>query len=212
MFKLRYRLSAVCVLLSFASSDFGQMKAFDPSWMDTTVNACDNFFRYAVGGWLKGNQIPAAFSSWGVDQIVEKNNFDILKNVLEKAAADRTAAKGSSTQMIGDFYSSCMDETAINAAGTNPIKPYLAEIDNIKTPTDVIKVTADLQKEGFGVMFNFFANADQKKSSINIANIYQGGLSLPNRDYYTNSDDKSKEIRDKFAAHVTRMFVLLGDS
>ena len=138
--------------------------------MDTTVNACDNFFRYAVGGWLKGNQIPAAFSSWGVDQIVEKYNFDILKNVLEKAAADKTAAKGSSTQMIGDFYSSCMDEAAINAAGTDPIKPYLAEIDNIKTPTDVIKVTADLQKDGFGVMFNFFANADQKKSTINIAN------------------------------------------
>jgi putative endopeptidase len=160
----------------------------------------------------EGNQIPAAFSSWGVDQIVEKNNFDILKSVLEKAAADNTAAKGSSTQMIGDFYSSCMDEAAINAAGTDPIKPYLAEIDRIKTPSDVIRVTADLQKDGFGVMFNFFANADQKKSTINIANLYQGGLSLPNRDYYTNSDDKSKEIRDKFVAHVARMFVLLGDS
>src|SRR5690349_17091634 len=107
MFKLRSRFLTVLVLLSLDGSGYAQLKAFDPSWMDTTVNACDNFFRYAVGGWLKRNDIPAAFSSWGVDQIVEKNNFDILRSVLEKAAADKTATKGSATQMIGDFYSSC---------------------------------------------------------------------------------------------------------
>ena len=212
MFKLCFRLSAVVVLISFVSLSFGQLKPLDTSFMDTTVNACDNFFRYAVGGWLKNNEIPAAFSSWGVDQIVEKNNFDILRGVLEKASADRKASPGSSTQLIGDFYASCMDEAAINKAGIDPMKPYFDEIDSIKTPADVTRITAQLQKQGFGVMFGFYAFSDQKNSSMNIANLFQGGLSLPNREYYTKTDDKSQKTREQFLAHVARMFVLLGDS
>ena len=212
MRRISYRLFAILAIASLSANAFGQMKPFDTSFMDTTVNACDNFFRYAVGGWLKNNQIPAAFSSWGVDQIVEQNNFDILKGVLEKAAADKNAAKGSSTQMIGNYYASCMDEAAIEKAGASPIKPYLEQIDTIKTSADVVRVTADLQKQGFGLLFSFYADADQKNSAMNIANVYQGGLSLPNREYYTKTDDKSVKIREQFIGHVTRMFQLTGDS
>src|ERR1044072_5569628 len=120
-FNFRQKLAAMVALLALSITTLAQTKAFDPNFMDTTVQACDNFYRYAVGGWLKNNPIPPAFSSWGVDQIVEKNNFEILQNVLETAAKDTKATKGSDTQLIGDFYASCMDEEAINKAGAKPL-------------------------------------------------------------------------------------------
>jgi putative endopeptidase len=210
-FNFRQKCAAFVVLLALSITTLAQTKAFDTNFMDTTVQACDNFYRYAVGGWLKNNPIPPAFSSWGVDQIVEKNNFEILQKVLETAAKDTKAAKNSDTQLIGDFYASCMDEAAINKAGAKPLDPYFKQIDSIKDAESLQKVIASLQKEGFSPVFAFFADSDQVNSAMNIVNLYQGGLSLPNRNYYTETDEKSKDIREKFIAHVTKMFTLLGD-
>ena len=209
---IRTRFSAVAILVSFTLSTAAQVKILDPSFIDTSVDACDNFFRYAVGGWLKKNEIPAAFSSWGVDQIVEKNNFDILKEVLESAANDKDAPRGSSTQLIGDFYASCMDEAAINKAGITPLRPYFDEIDSMKSQKDLERVVASLQKLGFRVLFGFDAEADLKDSSMNIAGVGQGGLSLPNREYYTKTDENSIKNREQFLEHVRKMFVLMDDS
>ncbi len=210
-FNFRQRCAALVALLALSMTTLAQTKAFDPNFMDTTVAACDNFYRYAVGGWLKNNPIPPAFSSWGVDQIVEKNNYDILKDVLETASKNTTAAKNSDTQLIGDFYASCMDEAAINKEGAKPLDGYFKQIDSIKDADSLQKVIASLQKQGFSPMFAFFADSDQKNSAINIVNLYQGGLSLPNRDYYTKTDEKSQTTREQFLAHVTKMFMLLGD-
>lgn len=211
LFRLR-KIGAGVVLAALSVTTFGQSKAFDPTFMDTSVRACDNFFRHAVGGWLKNNEIPAAFNSWGVDQIVEKRNFDILREVLENAAKNDKAAKGSDTQLIGDFYASCMDEAAINKAGAEPLAPYFKQIDAIKDARSLQKTIAVLQRDGFSPAFGFYADADAKNSSINIANISQGGLSLPNRDYYTKTDEKSQKIREQFLAHVAKMFELSGET
>jgi putative endopeptidase len=211
-FNFRQKLAAAVALAALSITTLAQNKAFDPGFIDSTVEACDNFYRYAVGNWLKNNPIPPAYSSWGVDQIVEKNNFDILQNVLETAAKNTKAAKGTDTQLIGDFYASCMDEDAINKAGTKPLEPYFKRIDGVKDADSLRNVIAFLQKQDYSPVFAFFAGSDQKNSSMNIVNIYQGGLSLPNRDFYTKDDDKSKEIRDQFMAHMTKMFTLLGDT
>ncbi|HEY0458528.1 MAG TPA: M13 family metallopeptidase [Pyrinomonadaceae bacterium] len=211
-FNFRRKLAAALSLFALSVTTLAQNKAFDTNFIDTTVQACDNFYRYAVGNWLKNNPIPAAYSSWGVDQMVEKSNFDILKDVLESASKNTNAAKNSDTQLIGDFYTSCMDEDAINKAGTKPLKTYFKRINSIKDSKGLQKTIASLQKQGFSPVFAFYADSDQKNSSMNIVNIRQGGLSLPNRDFYTKEDEKSKEIREKFLAHMTKMFALLGDS
>ncbi|MBS1796684.1 MAG: M13 family metallopeptidase [Acidobacteria bacterium] len=211
-FNYRQQLAAAALLFAFGVSALAQSKAFDPSFIDQTVSACDNFYRYAVGGWLKNNPIPAAYSSWGVDQIVEKNNFDILKSVLETAAKNKKAAKNSDTQMIGDFYASCMDEAAIDKAGAKPLAAYFDRIKTVKDAESLRQTLAFFQREGFSPVFAFYADADQTNSAVNIANLRQGGLSLPNRDYYTKTDADSQTIRDKFVAHMTKMFTLAGDA
>ncbi len=203
---------AIIVLSALNLSTLAQSKAFDTGFMDQSVKACDNFYRYAVGGWLKNNPIPPAFSSWGVDQIVEKNNFDILREILETDAKERAAARGTDTQLIGDFYSACMDEAAINKAGAKPLEPFFKTIDSIKTTKELTGVVAELQKQGFSPVFNFDAEADAKNSALNIVNLFQGGLSLPNRDYYTKTDEKSQKTREQFVEHVSKMFALLGES
>jgi putative endopeptidase len=210
-FNFRQKLAAAAALFALSITTLAQNKAFDPNFIDSTVQACDNFYRFAVGKWLKDNPIPAAYSSWGVDQLVEKNNFDILQNVLETAAKNTAAAKGTDTQLIGDFYASCMDENAINRAGAKPLDAYFKQIDSITDAASLQTTIAALQKQGISPVFAFFADSDQKNSALNIVNVYQGGLSLPNRDYYTKDDEKSKEIRAQFLAHVTKMFTLLGD-
>jgi putative endopeptidase len=206
------RVSAFIVLLSMCGVTFAQSKAFDTSYMDTSVEACDNFYRYAVGDWLKNNPIPPAYSSWGVDNIVEKNNYDILKDILETDRKNEKTAKGSDVQLIGDFYDSCMNEAAINDAGAKPLDVYFKQIDSIKDARSLQKTIAELHKSGFSPVFNFYVGSDDKNSSMNIVQIYQGGLSLPNRDYYTKTDEKSQKTREQFLAHVTKMFTLLGDA
>ena len=208
----RERFSAAITILALSFTTLAQSKAFDTGFMDTTVKACDNFYRYAVGSWLKNNPIPAAFSSWGVDQIVEKNNYDVLRDILETDAKNTKAARGSDVQLIGDFYASCMNEAAIDKAGAKPLDVYFKQIDSIKDARSLQKTIAELQKSGYAPIFSFYVGADEKNSSVNIVNLRQGGLSLPNRDYYTKTDEKSEQTRRQFLAHATKMFMLLGNS
>ena len=184
---------------------------FDPSRMDPSVNACDNFYQYVNGNWLKKTEIPAAFPSWGTWDILITRNREVSRDILDAASKDNGAAKGSSTQLIGDYYASCVDEPGIEAAGAKPLEPYFREISAVKNGDSLRTEIAKLHRLGIPVIFAFAAYPDQKNSAVNIANAFQAGLSLPNSDYYTNTDDKSKDIRDKFVAHMARMFRLLGD-
>lgn len=199
------------VVLSVYTTVMAQSKGFDNSRMNTSVEACADFFEYANGTWLKNTQIPPAYSRWGSFNILAENNRDIMKSVVESASKTR-AAKGSDAQLIGDFYLSCMDETAIERAGAKPLDPYFKQIAGIKTKEDLIKLIAEMHNAGVPALFNFGGGPDLKNSSMVIANSGQGGLSLPSRDYYTNTDEKSKETRAKFMEYMTNMFRLLGDS
>jgi putative endopeptidase len=180
--------------------------------MDTSVAACNNFYQYANGNWLKNTPIPAAFPSWGSWDILVTRNRETARDILEESMKKTDAPKGSSVQLIGDYYATCMDLEGIEEAGAKPLEPYLKWIKEIKTAEDVQEVIARMHRLGIYPVFQFFAYADEKDSSMTIANTYQAGLGLPNRDYYTKTDDKSKELRTKYIAHVARMFELLGDS
>jgi len=204
--------TALIVLFSISTVTFAQSKGFDTSRMDTSVEACNDFYQYANGNWLKNTKIPAEYPSWGSFTIVYENNQNVLKQVVENAAKTTNAAKDSDTQLVGDYYASCMDEAAIEKAGIAPIQPFLTEINKIKNTKDLQREIAALHNRGFGGFFRFGIGADDKNSNVNIANASQGGVGLPNRDYWFNDDAKSQETSQKYLEFSTNIFKLAGDS
>ena len=204
---------AVSVVTAADKSTAAKKTAFTP-WdmtnLDPSVSACVDFNQYANGGWLKKNPIPPAYSNWGVGNVLNESNREQLRTILENAAKSN-AKMGSNEQKIGDFYTSCMDETAVEAQGAKPLAPELARIDKIQNISDLRSEVARLQTHGVGVLFGFGSQQDRKNSSEVIAGAFQGGLGLPDRDYYTKTDDKSKELRGQFVEHVKKMLTLLGD-
>src|SRR5215213_8580040 len=203
-------MTALIVLLSLCAATLAQSKGFDTSRMDTSTEACSDFFQYANGTWLKNTEIPASQSSWGTFNILRDNNTAMLREILENAAK-ANAPKGSDTQLIGDFYAACMDEAAIEKAGASTLEPYFKQINEIKTIEDLSRQIAQMHNTGFPALFSFGGGADLKNSSMVIVNAGQGGLSLPNRDYYLQSDAKLQDTRWKFTEYMTNMFRLLGD-
>jgi len=204
-------VSAFAVSIIICGAAFGQGKGFDKTRMDPKADACNDFFQYANGTWLRTTEVPASESRWGSFNILANNNNSILKQVLETAAKKKAAA-GSDSQLIGDFYSSCMDEAAIEKAGAKPLAKYFRQIDAIKNVDDLEHEIAVLHNAGIPAVFGFGASPDLKDSNLVIASAGQGGLSLPNRDYYTGEDPKSVETRAKFVEYMTNMFKLVGDS
>lgn len=204
-------IAAAIGLLSLSLTTLGQSKAFDPANLDRAADACVDFYQFANGGWLKKTEIPPTESRWGTFNILADRNNAMLKEVLETAARSK-AKPGSNQRLIGDFYAACMDEAGIEKAGLEPIKPFLDSIDSIKTTDDLKKQIAELQNNGFPAVFSFGVGPDLKNSNIVILNAGQGGLTLPNRDYYTQTDPKSVEIRERFVAYMTNMFKLLGEN
>jgi putative endopeptidase len=204
-------MTASAILLSLWTITMAQNKGFDTTRMDTSVDACTDFFEYANGTWLKNTQIPPAFSRWGTFNILADNNQEILKKILETATTTK-AAPGSDTQLVGDLYASCMDEAAIERADVKPLKKHFKRIEKINSTQELQTAIAEFHRQGVGMFFGFGGGADLKNSNMTIVNANQGGLSLPNRDYYTKDDAKSKEIREKFVGYMTNMFKLLGDA
>ena len=197
----------------------GSPKAVDPakSWgfdtanLDRTCKPCDDFYQFAMGGWMKANPIPPEYPVWGsFSQLADRNQKN-LREILE-AAESAKAARGTNEQKIGDFYASCMDTTAIDAAGSKPIEPELTQIAAIQTLADLEQETGRLHQQGVGVLFRFNSTQDAKDSSQVIGAAFQGGLGLPEREYYLKQDEKSQKLREDYVKHVANMFVLLGDS
>ncbi|MCW5958458.1 MAG: M13 family metallopeptidase [Pyrinomonadaceae bacterium] len=207
--KMRPAFSAL-MLVTLGISTLAQSKGFDTANMDRAADACMDFFQYANGGWLKKTEIPASESRWGTFNILADRNNVILKEVLE-TASKRKSATGSNDQLIGDFYATCMDEAGIEKAGTDPIKPFLQKIYEVNSKEDLQRVIAWFHDNGIPAVFGFGAGPDLKDSNAVLINAGQGGISLPNRDYYTQTDAKSVETRGKFVEHMTNMFKLLGD-
>jgi predicted metalloendopeptidase len=182
----------------------------DTATFDLSVKPQDDFFRYTNGTWIKNTPIPAEYSRWGSFDELQVRNTGLL-NDLCIAAAAKGASGTPVERMAGDFYASGMDEAAVNAAGAAPLKQELDLIAALKTPADVMAEVAHLHSLGCPAGFLFYSAADAKNSDMDIAQLRQGGLGLPNRDYYINDDDKSKKIRDQYVEHVSKTLQLLGD-
>ncbi len=214
MVKLRVILPAflVMALLTLASAQQPGASAHEPALdvtsMDRTVDPCVDFFAYSCGGWIKKNPIPPDQSSWDTYSKMQDENLARLRGILEEASAPSTG-RDAVTQKIGDYYASCMDEKAIDAKGTNPLKPRLDEIARIKSKSDIAGVAASMIHNN--VLFRFSSIQDFRDANQVIADADQGGLGLPDRDYYTKEDEKSKQLRQQYLAHVQKMFELLGD-
>src|SRR5436309_4788430 len=184
----------------------------DPKNMDTSVKPSDDFFRYANGAWLKRTEIPPEYSRWGAfNELIEHNN-DALHAIAEKASTTQVDPKlAPETQKVGDYYASGMDEKTIDAQRTKPLEEEFKRIDAIKDRADLSKAIAHLHTIGVGAFFGFGAAQDAKDSTHDIAQAAQGGLGMPDRDYYTKQDADMKEKRQKYVAHVTKMLTLLGE-
>jgi putative endopeptidase len=178
--------------------------------MDTTVPARVDFFRHANGGWLKANPIPASERAWGIANLVLDETYDRLKTVCQSAADDKSAQKGTSSQKIGDFYATALDSAGAEQKGIEPLRPELDRIERIATPDDLRAIIGLYQTYGMGPLFSPFVAQDERNSSAYAFHLWQGGLGLPNRDYYVNMDTRTSNIRKEYVKHVAAMLALLG--
>jgi putative endopeptidase len=195
-------LFAMSVAAQSSSNDSGvDLKAIDPS-----VSPCQDFYMYACGNWKKANPIPPQYSRWGRFNELADNNQKVLRDILEDSEEhlDRSPIDGK----IGAFYASCMNESAIDKAGYTPIESTLARIQALSAKPALAGVVAQFHNEGVDSLFRFTSTPDSDNARVTIADVDQGGLGLPDRSYYLN--DKDTETREKYLAHVSHMFQLIG--
>lgn len=180
-------------------------------WIDKNIAPDQNFYQFANGMWQQQNPIPAAYASWGIFQLLQKQNQEIIRSILEDAAKNNPGKPGSEEQKVGDFYYSGMDEATIDKAGITPIQPEFERINNIQNLTTLQKTITHLQMIGVDTVFGFGQMQDFKNSKNVIGIAGQGGLGLPDRDYYLKDEPKFQQIRRAYVEHITRMLELLGD-
>ncbi|HXW91488.1 MAG TPA: M13 family metallopeptidase [Terriglobales bacterium] len=186
-----------------------EIPAFDLSAIDKTADPCVDFYQYACGTWMKNNPVPPDKARWGRFDGLAEHNLYILRDILTEAQAP---AKPTPIEaMIGTYYASCMDEATIEKKGTAPLAPELEMIAAIASKTDFIRHLAYMHRNGTPALFAFYSQPDMHDSSQTIAYLDQGGITLPDRDYYLKDDAKSVETRQKYLEHVQKMFELVGD-
>jgi endothelin-converting enzyme/putative endopeptidase len=185
--------------------------SLDVTSMDKTMDPCVDFYQYSCGGWQKKNPIPPDQVAWGVYGKLYQDNLTFLRGILEQAATTKEK-RDRVTQEIGDFYTACMDEAGIDKLGADALKTQLREIDQLKSAHDLAPMVARIQLDLGGVLFGIGARQDPDNSEQQIVGVDQGGIGLPDRDYYTKDDAKSKETRERYVQHMQRVFELLGDS
>src|SRR3990167_5051683 len=181
------------------------------NWLDQQANAGENFYQFANGGWLQTHPLPSDYARWGTFQVLQEKNQQLVRNIIETAAYDIHRNPGSNEQKIGDFYVSGMDEASINKAGIQPLQPEFDRINNITHVTDLQPIITHLQMIGVDSGFQFGQMQDYLNSEKVIGVASQGGLGLPDRDYYLKNEAKFSKIRAAYVQHITNIFKLLGE-
>ena len=199
MYTLRCLIAAALTTAALLAADAPSASGVDLKAMDTTVNPCQNFYQYACGNWRKNNPIPPDQSRWARFNELAERNLVIERGILEKAGDSQ----------IGNFYAACMDEPAIERKGIQPIEPVLKQIDALTSKRELTGEIVRLHLAGVRALFNFYVSPDDKKSDQEIAHVDQGGLGLPDRDYYLKTDARSVELRNQYEEHIRALFTLL---
>ena len=194
--------------ISWTQTSAKSQPVLDVTSIDTSVDPCADFFAYSCGAWIKKNPIPPDQTFWSVYTKLEDDNKSVLHEILESAAKAK-AANGSVTQKIGDYYAACTDEKSVDAARIKPLQPELDRIQQLRSKDEIADIAASMVFDD--ALFRFHSRQDYKNATQVIAEAAQGGLGLPDRDYYLNTDEKSAELRTAYLAHVQKMFELLGD-
>ena len=176
--------------------------------MDKSINPADDFFRYCNNNWLKNNPIPEEYTSFGAFTEIDQRNEKLIQSIIDEVSNDTNATQGSMSQKIRDFYNAGMDTAAINERGYSELLPYFEKVNALTDKADLSALVGYLHSNGFGGFFNAGGGTDPKNAEMIIMHLYQGGLSLPDRDDYL--EESSQEMRDKFVEHVTKMFQLVG--
>src|SRR6266849_9822779 len=193
--------AGVLLLVSFGSAQQTQSPAkpqpvLDLTSMDQTIDPCADFYTYSCGGWMKKNPIPPDQSSWSAYGKLQDENTAQLRGILETASAP-DPARNAANQKIGDYYAACMDEKAVEALGIKPIQPYLQEIEQLNSKAALAAISAE-RAPYHNLVFRFRSEQDAKDSTQMIARTDQGGLGMPDRDYYLKDDAKSQELRKAY--------------
>jgi predicted metalloendopeptidase len=184
-------------------------RPIDLSLFEESVPASEDFYRHVNGGWLDANPVPPEYPSWGAFHEVNNRNQELLRGLLEEAAAE-PQAPGTPSRMAGDYYAAAMDEQVIAEAGVGPLSPLLDRIDAVKSVADVRDVVRDLQQVGVGALHSLGVSSDFEDADRYLVYIGQGGLGLPERDYYLRDDERSVELRRRYVEHVARQLENAG--
>ena len=179
-------------------------------YIDSSVKPGDDFFKFATGNWMKNNPIPSSERRWGIANLVRNNIYDQIRRINDEASNNPDTKKNSNAQMIGDFWATGMDSAKIDQQNVTPLKPLLDKVDAIKTKDDLLAVIGDFQIYGGSPLFSPAIFQDEKNSEKFTLHFYQGGIGLPDRDYYFNNDLRTQNIRKEYKIHVKKMFMLLG--
>lgn len=210
---------AMLAIASHAQTDAAQagprlspLKVLDPAYMDTTVKACTDFSRFANGGWLAHDTIPAAYSSSGVFRDMADRNELVVRSVLDDVMAKRaTFPAGSTQRKLGTFYATCMDSAAAERAGISPVKPELTAAGDLVTRAQLLDQITALQATGHNVLFRFRPDVDAHDAAHYTVWLSQGGLGLPDRDYYTREGAGPDSVRTKYLGHIEKVLTLSGE-
>lgn len=210
MKKILLAITTVAIIISCNNKSAGPKPDILTANLDSTIKPGEDFFEYANGGWLKKNPIPGEQSSWGIGNLVIEENLKRLKEISEKAAA-ANPAKGSNDQKIGDFWSMAMDSAKIEADGLKPIQPLLDKVNAITDVKSLVNTVSDLKKIGSNTLFSDYVYQDAKKSDAMAYNLSQGGLGLPEREYYFKTDSATINIRNEYVKYITQILTMAGE-
>jgi putative endopeptidase len=204
--------SAATLLIGGAFVYKSKDKGVDIQSIDKKANPRNDFNQFANGKWIQNNPVPSTESRWTSFNVIAERNYDLLRTILETAAADKSASKGSARQKIGDFYRIAMDTNKLEADNYAPLTTDLGSIMVLVDAKDVMNYVGKMHRKGLPAFFGFGVNQDVKKSDEYACYLSQAGLGLPDRDYYLKDDEKSKNIRKEYLNHISRMFQMIGNN